>query len=118
MKASELKHFLSQLPENADPDIVTGEIWLPERLLEATFDGEMVNLSFDNAPEETEGDEEPRGFLDHEVSMLKERIEELMSESSDHKTKAEVFLRLFIMGHEKSSSEVIEILDDPESWYS
>jgi hypothetical protein len=116
MKASELKHFLSQLPEDSDPDIVTGEVWLPERLLDATFDGEMVNLAFDNAPEETEG-EEARGFLDHEVTMLRERIEQLMAESSDPKTKAEIFLRIFIMGHEKTSSEVIEILEDPENWY-
>ena len=116
MKASELKLFLSQLPDNADPEIVTGEVWLPERLIDASYDGEMVNLAFDNAPEEDEGDEEPRGFLEHEVDMLREKIQLLMEESSDPKAKAEIFLRLFIMGHEKTSSEVIEILEDPENW--
>ncbi|PJC87998.1 hypothetical protein CSW98_02435 [Vibrio sp. HA2012] len=117
MKASELIFILSQLPENTDPEIVTGEIWLPERLIETSYDGNMIHLSFDNAPEETAGDEEARGFLDHEITMLREKIQQLMDEGADNKTKAEIFLRLFLMGHEKTSSEVIEILEEPESWY-
>ena len=116
MKASELKHFLAQLPDDSDPEIVTGEIWLPERLIDASYDGDMVSLTFDNAPQDGE-DEEGRGFVEHEIVMLRERIQELMEESSSPKTKAEIFLRLFIMGHEKTSSEVVEILEDLESWY-
>ncbi|WED20549.1 hypothetical protein L3Q72_07755 [Vibrio sp. JC009] len=118
MKVSELKSFFDTLPDAKDPDIVTGEIWLPERLTDAQFDGEMVHLEFDNAPDEIEGDEEARGFVEHELTMIKDKIEQLMLESHDSKTKAEIFLKLFVMGHEKSSSDIIEILEDPESWDS
>lgn len=116
MKVSELKTFLESLPADKDPDLVTGEVWLPERLTELQLDGNMLHLEFDNAPEETAGDEEARGFVEHEVVMLRDKIEALMDASHDPKAKAEIFLRLFIMAHEKSSSEVIEILEDPESW--
>ncbi|WP_375750047.1 hypothetical protein [Vibrio sp. HN007] len=116
MKTSELKAFLEMLPENKDPDVVTGEEWLPERLLDVSYDGEMVHLNFDNAPDENAGDEEARGFVEHEIDMLRDKIEVLMEASHDPKTKAEIFLRLFVMSHEKSSSEVVEILEDPESW--
>lgn len=116
MKVSEFKAFLASLPQGADPDIVTGEEWLPEQLTNLHYNGEMVHLEFDNAPQETEGDEEARGFVDHEITMLRDRIEALMDGAHNPKTKAEIFLRLFLMAHEKSSSEVIEILEDPESW--
>ncbi|KJY84857.1 hypothetical protein TW81_02375 [Vibrio galatheae] len=114
MKASELKRLIESLPADSDPDIVTGESWLPERLLEAKLDGEMLFLSFDSAPEETQGEEEGRGFVEHEVSMIRHRLEQLIEERSDTKTKADAMLALFLMGHELSSSDVIEILEDPQ----
>lgn len=52
MKASELKTILNQLPDDLDPDVVMGEVWLPERLIEAQLDDDMLFLTFDNAPEE------------------------------------------------------------------
>ncbi len=51
MKASELKTILNQLPDDLDPDVVMGEVWLPERLIEAQLDDDMLFLTFDNAPE-------------------------------------------------------------------
>ncbi|MEF1254842.1 MULTISPECIES: hypothetical protein [unclassified Vibrio] len=114
MKASELKSLLNSLPEGSDPDIVTGEAWLPERLIDTSQDGEMMFLHFDSAPEETQGEEEGRGFVEHEVAMIRHRFEQILEESSDTKTKADAMLALFLMGHELSSSDIIEILEDPE----
>ncbi|KLN64746.1 MULTISPECIES: hypothetical protein [Vibrio] len=114
MKASKLKRIIESLPEHADPDIVTGEYWLPERLLDTELDGDMMFLSFDSAPEETQGEEEGRGFVEHEIEMIRHRFEQIIEEQSDTKTKADAMLALFLMGHELSSSEIIEILEDPE----
>ena len=113
VKASELKKRLATLPSDCDPDIVTGETWLPERLLDAELDGDLLFLSFDTAPEETQGEEEGRGFVEHEVTMIRHRFLQILTESSDDKTKADAMLALFLMGHELSSSEVIEVLEDP-----
>lgn len=114
MKASELKSLLNSLPSDNDPDIVTGEVWLPERLLSVSHDDEMMFLHFDSAPEENQGEDEARGFVEHEVEMIRHRFEQILDESSDTKTKADAMLALFLMGHELSSSDVIEILEDPE----
>ncbi|MCG9679869.1 MULTISPECIES: hypothetical protein [Vibrio] len=114
MKASDLKKVLDSLPENQDPHIVTGEEWLPERLVNTHLDNDMLFLEFDNAPEETQGEEEGRGFVEHEVDMIRQRFKQILDESSDTKTKADAMLALFLMGHEMSSSEIIEILEDPE----
>ncbi|MCG9596930.1 hypothetical protein L1D15_09355 [Vibrio sp. Isolate25] len=114
MKASDLKKVLDSLPENQDPHIVTGEEWLPERLVNTHLDNDMLFLEFDNAPEETQGEEEGRGFVEHEVDMIRQRFTQILDESSDTKTKADAMLALFLMGHEMSSSEIIEILEDPE----
>lgn len=119
MKTSQLIQFLSNIPETQDPEIVTGEEWLPESLIDASFDGNLVSLHFDNAPEENSGEVEGRGFVEHEVIMLKDQIVKLMFDQSiEPKAKAELFLQLFILSHEKSSTEVIEILEDPLAWIS
>ncbi|ANW23262.1 MULTISPECIES: hypothetical protein [Vibrio] len=114
MKASDLKKLLDSLPEGQNPNIVTGEEWLPERLVNTYLDDEMLFLEFDNAPEEAQGEEEGRGFVEHEVDMIRKRFEQILDESSDTKTKADAMLALFLMGHEMSSSEIIEIMEDPE----
>ncbi|MBN3572888.1 hypothetical protein [Vibrio neptunius] len=114
MKASDLKKLLDALPEGQNPNIVTGEEWLPERLVNTHLDDEMLFLEFDNAPEETQGEDEGRGFVEHEIAMIRQRFEQILDESSDTKTKADAMLALFLMGHEMSSSEIIEIMEDPE----
>ncbi|NRF28485.1 hypothetical protein [Vibrio coralliilyticus] len=114
MKASDLKKLLDSLPEGQNPNIVTGEEWLPERLVNTHLDDEMLFLEFDNAPEEAQGEEEGRGFVEHEVDMIRKRFEQILDESSDTKTKVDAMLALFLMGHEMSSSEIIEIMEDPE----
>jgi len=114
VKASDLKKLLDSLPEGQNPNIVTGEEWLPERLVNTHLDDEMLFLEFDNAPEEAQGEEEGRGFVEHEVEMIRKRFEQILDESSDTKTKADAMLALFLMGHEMSSSEIIEIMEDPE----
>ena len=44
MKASELKHILDSLPDNTDPELVMGEAWLPERLIDTQLDGHFLFL--------------------------------------------------------------------------
>ncbi|WP_341665290.1 hypothetical protein [Vibrio sp.] len=114
MKASDLKKIIDSLDETQDPELVTGDIWLPERLVNTQLDQQMLFLEFDNAPEEGQGEEEGRGFVEHEIDMIRKRFEQIIDESSDTKTKADAMLALFLMGHEMSSSEIIEILEDPE----
>ncbi|MDH5936032.1 hypothetical protein L8R84_07720 [Vibrio splendidus] len=115
VKASELQNIIDQLPKDSDPDIVMGDAWLPERLVNTNLDGDMLFLEFDNAPEDNQGDEEGRGFVEHEIAMIREKLELLLDEPSDTKTKADALLAIFLMGHELSSSEVIEILESTES---
>jgi hypothetical protein len=114
VKVTDLKKILESLPEGTDPDIVMGEEWLPERLVNAQVNGKLLFLEFDNAPEETQGDEEGRGFVEHEIAMIRERFEKIIEDASDTKTKADAMVSLFLMGHEYSSSDIIEILEDPE----
>ena len=119
VKTSELIQFLVNLPENTDPDVVTGEEWLPEQLINASFDGNLVNLHFDNAPEEDAGEIEARGFVEHEITMIKDKIVQLMFEADlPPKTKAEILLKLIVVSHEKNSDEVLEILTNPANWQS
>ncbi|MEZ9872260.1 MULTISPECIES: hypothetical protein [unclassified Vibrio] len=115
VKVSELQNIIDHLPKDSDPDIVMGEAWLPERLVDTNLDGDMLFLEFDNAPEDNQGDEEGRGFVEHEIAMIREKLELLLDEPSDTKTKADALLAIFLMGHELSSSEVIEVLESTES---
>lgn len=110
MKASELKTILNQLPNDLNPDIVMGEVWLPERLIEAQLDDEMLFLTFDNAPEEGEGEEEGRGFVEHEMDLIRLQILTLLADGRGQKAKAEAILALITLAHERTSSEFIEIL--------
>ncbi|MEZ8114330.1 hypothetical protein AB4422_23245 [Vibrio splendidus] len=114
VKVSELQNIIDQLPKDSDPDIVMGEEWLPERLVDTNLDGDMLFLEFDNVPEDNQGDEEGRGFVEHEIAMIREKLELLLDEPSDTKTKADALLAIFLMGHELSSSEVIEVLESTE----
>ena len=115
VKVSELQNIIDHLPKDSDPDIVIGEAWLPERLVNTNLDGDMLFLEFDNAPEDNQGDEEGRGFVEHEIAMIREKLEQVLDDTSDTKTKADALLAIFLMGHELSSSEVIEILESTES---
>ncbi|PMH06256.1 hypothetical protein BCU75_02025 [Vibrio splendidus] len=114
MKVSELQNIIDHLPQDSDPDIVMGEAWLPERLVNTNLDGDMLFLEFDNAPEDNQGDEEGRGFVEHEIAMIREKLEQVLDDTSDTKTKADALLAIFLMGHELSSSEVIEVLEMTE----
>ncbi len=112
MKASELISTLNHLPADTDPDIVMGEAWLPERLIGTQLDGDMLFLHFDNAPEDGQGDEEGRGFVEHEIDLIRTRLQQILDEDSNNASKVDAMLGLFLMGHELSSSQVIEILEE------
>ncbi|MDA0147352.1 MULTISPECIES: hypothetical protein [Vibrio] len=114
MKVSEFKHLLNQLPTDADLNLVTGDEWLPERLIATNQVDDMLFLQFDNAPDEEQGEEEGRGFVEHEIELIRERFEQIIAEDSDAKSKADAILALFLMGHERSSSEIVELLEAPD----
>ncbi|MFA0076550.1 hypothetical protein AB4427_00050 [Vibrio artabrorum] len=115
VKVSELQSIIDHLPNDSDPDVVMGEAWLPERLVNTNLDGDLFFLEFDNVPDDHQGDEEGRGFVEHEITMIREKLEQVLDDPSDTKTKADALLAIFLMGHELSSSEVIEILEATES---
>lgn len=112
MKASELKALLDSLPEGYDPEIVMGEDWLPERLIDTHCDNDFLFLQFDNAPEEGEGEEEGRGFVEHEIELIRQQIENLLNEADKGpKAKVEMLVTLLIMAHERTSSDFIEMIE-------
>ena len=78
----------------------------------AHFDGNMLFLHFDNAPEDSQGDEEGRGFVTHEIELIRWRLSQILQEDSSHTSKVDALLALFLMGHELSSSQILEILEN------
>lgn len=113
VKVSELTNVLNTLPADSDLNIVTGEEWLPEQLIATSMVDDMLFMQFDNAPEDIQG-EEARGFVEHEIEMIRQRFEQIITEESDLKSKTDALLALFLIGHEQSSGEVIEILENEE----
>jgi hypothetical protein len=77
-------------------------------------ENDLLFLEFDSAPEENQGEEEGRGFVEHEIELIRERLIQILEEGSDTNAKADAMLALFLMAHERSSSEVIELLENPE----
>ncbi|QXO18791.1 MULTISPECIES: VC1380 family protein [Vibrio] len=110
MKVSEFKALLDALPADCDPDIVMGEVWLPEQLVAAQLDQKLLFLEFDNAPEEGQGDEEGRGFVEHEIELIREQITQLLQEDSSQHDRIEAMLGMLLVAHERTSSEFIEML--------
>ncbi|MBA5761667.1 hypothetical protein H2O73_04840 [Vibrio sp. 404] len=117
VKVSELKNLLDTMTTDTDLDVVTGDEWLPEQLVATSIVEDMLFLEFDNAPEDIQG-EEARGFVEHEIDMIRGKFEQIIAEDSDAKSKADAILALFLLGHELSSGEVIEILEDSENAFS
>jgi len=114
VKASELKLRLDDLPADCDPEVVMGELWLPERLVGTQHDNDMLFLQFDNAPEEGEGEEEGRGFVQHEINLIRERITQLLNEPNPQSVQVEALVALLLLAHEQSSSEFVEMISDWE----
>ncbi|MCG6214290.1 hypothetical protein K6U56_20305 [Vibrio furnissii] len=110
MKASELKALLNSLPDDCDPDVVMGEAWLPEQLVAAKLDDKLLFLEFDNAPEEDAGDEEGRGFVEHEIDLIRQQVTQILQDDCATRAKAEALLTLLVVAHERTSSEFIEML--------
>lgn len=108
MKASELKQRLDELPDCYDPDVVMGELWLPEQLVNLYCEDELLFLEFDNAPQEGEGEEEGRGFVEHEIELIRYRIAQILREESAQREKVEALLTLLLAAHEQTSGEFIE----------
>lgn len=75
-----------------------GEEWLPERLVDTKLDGELLFLHFDNAPEDGQGDEEGRGFVDHEIDLIRTRLQQILDEDSDKRIKSGCDVRFVLNG--------------------
>ncbi|QIA63614.1 hypothetical protein GT360_08835 [Vibrio astriarenae] len=114
MKVSDLKIILDTLPEGSDPEIVTGEVWLPERLIDTQLDNELLHLQFDSAPDDFIREEEGRGFVEHEINLLHSKVMKILHEPAAVADKAQALLGLILMAHEQSSSQVIEAIEDLE----
>ncbi|MGO1297696.1 MAG: hypothetical protein ACTMIA_10360 [Vibrio sp.] len=110
MKASQLLKILHSIPLDQDPEVVTGEIWLPERLTRGNLHEGFLFLDFDNAPQEEQGEEEGRGFVEHEENFIREQLTHILQEASGQPEKTEALLAILLMAHEHSSSEFIEML--------
>lgn len=112
MKASELLCQLQTILEHSDPEIVTGEDWLPERLTETHLSDDLLFLEFDTAPEDNQGDEEGRGFVEHEVNLIRDQIMEIFLEKTSLENKKEAILALILLAHEQTPSYVVQTLND------
>ncbi len=112
MKVSNLRNVLDQIPTDLDPDVVTGEEWLPEQLIHAEYKNGALQLEFDNAPIEGSGEEEGRGFVEHEIALIRSRFEQLLNEEDSTNAKADAILALLLIAHERSSAEFIELLSE------
>lgn len=112
VKASQLNTILNQLPKDNDPDIVTGETWLPERLVRCQHEDELLFLTFDTAPDESE--EEARGFVEHEIDYIKTQLHQIVTSQEQPETQTDALLALLLLAHERSSSDFIEMLENAE----
>jgi len=112
MKASDLLFQLQTILKQSDPEIVTGDDWLPERLIETHQLDELLFMKFDIAPEEGQGDEEGRGFVEHEIELIRTQIMTIFLEKTSLENKQEAILALILLAHEQTSSEVIQTLND------
>ncbi|MCE0492479.1 hypothetical protein [Vibrio salinus] len=112
MKASDLLYQLQSVLNNSNPEIVTGEDWLPERLIEIHQLDDLLFLEFDTAPEADQGDEEGRGFVEHEIELIREQIMEVFLEKTSLENKREALLALILLAHEQTPSEVVQTLND------
>ncbi|MGF1749627.1 hypothetical protein [Vibrio cionasavignyae] len=114
MKVSNLKKVLDSLPDDKECHVVTGEKWLPERLIHTELDNDLLFLEFDNAPDEGEEGIEGRGFVDHEIDLLRSRITDILGQNDSPTATADALLGFFLVGHELSSSDFVELLESME----
>ncbi|NAW69330.1 hypothetical protein CAG54_03270 [Vibrio sp. V27_P1S3P104] len=112
MKASELKQRLNDIPSDIDPDIVMGESWLPEQLVGTQLDDELLFLQFDNAPQENEGEEEGRGFVEHEIDLIRYQLAQIFRGESGQREKIEALVAMLLAAHELTSAEFIEMISE------
>ncbi|CAH0525930.1 hypothetical protein [Vibrio hippocampi] len=115
MNLVKLLDILNQLPKDQNIQVVTGEDFLPERLVDIHRDHDLLFMQFDNAPDEGEQTEEGRGFVDHEIELLRLRLEQIVSQSDDKQQVADALLGFFLIGHEASSSEFVELLENMDT---
>lgn len=111
MNLENLLDILNKYPKDQNIQVVTGETFLPERLVEIQRDHNLLFMQFDNAPDEAEQGEEGRGFVEHEIELLRLRLEQIVSQSNDNQQVVDALLGFFLIGHEASSSQFLELLE-------
>jgi hypothetical protein len=112
VKVSELKNTLKSISNDTNVEVVTGEEWLPEHLINAKLNDNLLFLTFDNAPDELEHGTEARGFVEHEMDLLRLRLSEVLNNQTDNEKTLDALLAFFLVGHEMSSSDFVEFLHD------
>jgi hypothetical protein len=112
VKVSDLKNTLKSISDDTNVEVVTGEEWLPEHLINVKLNDDLLFLTFDNAPDELEQGTEARGFVEHEMDLLRLRLSEVLHNPTNRAQTLDALLAFFLVGHEMSSSDFVEFLHD------
>ncbi|MCG7497137.1 hypothetical protein MHO82_09680 [Vibrio sp. Of7-15] len=114
MKTSELIQKLTEISKLSpnDCEVVTGEEWFPEQLLEASHQDPHVFLHFDSPPVDMPREVDARGFIDHEVDLVKKSITDIVLSQQEPEQIIEKLTELLIFSHEHISADVIERLSE------
>lgn len=108
MKASQLQTQLNALLTRCDPELVTGDHWLPDPLTQVHLQDNLLFFEFEQALDADEGMEEGLGLVNHEIEQLTQTVIQLLNETGTSQSKAEKLVTLILLAHEKNSADFIE----------
>lgn len=110
MKISELIQVLQTIQETTSDDleVVTGEEWFPEQLLESNVNHNMAFLKFDRMPNDIPTEIDARGFFEHEELLIKNIINKVIFSELEPEEMVEKLATMLFFSHENISSDVIE----------
>jgi hypothetical protein len=108
LKLSKFTSLVTELNIDDDPEIVTGESWLPEELKAMSLHDNKIFLDFDNAPQDDEQDS--RGLVEHELELVRKMISHYLTQDTTQQQRESSLLLLMQCLHEQPSDEVVEYL--------
>ncbi|MDD9176197.1 hypothetical protein ERW49_12285 [Aliivibrio finisterrensis] len=116
MKISKLIQNLQDIQASSDDDleVVTGEEWFPEQLLNTSVNHNMTFLHFDRMPSDIPAEIDARGFLEHEEVLIKKLINNVIFSELEPEDIVNKLTSMLIFSHENISSDVIEHFSETE----
>lgn len=116
MKISELIQTLQsiQSTHNDDLEVVTGEEWFPEQLLNSEVKHNMAFLNFDRLPTDIHAEIDARGFLDHEEILVKQLVTNVIFSELEPEQMIDKLAEMVFFSHENISSDVVEHFSQDE----